>query len=209
MLLLLPHKTLLALCVLAILAAHSTLASSLPSSLESRSLTLRQRRAPAPLPNPKAAAAAAERASHLSRPSRYFPAPLVPPAAAAAKDDATTPSRQKGVSYRAAKLRAAAVGASADRLRRKRAAISAAAHVASSSTGAAAAGAHARRAVRWARVAAPEELSARGRGGDDAREGRARAHLAKRGRGAELEVSPARRMEIRMKRMVPLFKEEQ
>ncbi|GAA6051854.1 hypothetical protein JCM3770_005499 [Rhodotorula araucariae] len=205
--LLLPPKTLLALCVLAILSAQSAVASSLPAS--------RQRRAPAPLPNPKAANAA----SHLSRPSRYFIAPALDssssrtaaPAGAGAdtRDDDAALARQRGVAFRSAKLRAA-VGASTDRLRRKRAAISAAAHVHDARVPAAG---HARRTVRWARVATPDGVRERGssatseRGTDDARvrASRARTHMAKRaGEGA---VGAARRMEIRMKRMVPLFKE--
>ncbi|GAA5845637.1 hypothetical protein JCM9279_006057 [Rhodotorula babjevae] len=196
--LLLPPKTLLALCVLAILSARSASASS-PFS----SSSLLDKRSPL----------ASDASSHSSRPSKYFPAPYTPGQAsssspnsspAASDDTASASDRAKKVAFRSARISAA----TEDRIRRKRAAVAAAKRAAAAEPRAAPAvpagpgSAHVRRAVTAAAKApvSAQELARRAQVKADS--AWVAAHLSQRGLGGPGSGSAARGVDERFERKV-------
>ena len=157
-----------------------------------------------PCPQPRAASSLGKRAplasdasSHSSHPSKYFPAPYTPgkassssssPAPAEADDAAT--GRAKNVKFRSARISAA----TEDRIRRKRAAVTAAKRSAAAAAaaepraapapGPGSAHAHARRAVQVQPRAAPVSAQERARRAQvKADSAWVAAHLSRRGLG--------------------------
>ncbi|GJN88762.1 hypothetical protein Rhopal_001730-T1 [Rhodotorula paludigena] len=242
----LPHKTLLALCVLAVLsarAAHATLSPD--AALHERALESRLNNRAALSRRAATSSSPAKRSSHRSHPSHYTSSSPFANAAAALQDassDDAASSRQKNVAFRQATIRDAAA---ANTLSKKRAAIEAAGRKrASGASDVGAKPATKRRAVEWAQVldhgaapapaASPEAAQADSASGTaraakrhashapgpapvaapvkwyaaDSQAPSSRERRVKRALDQELRLSTAQRMEIRMKRMVPLFQEE-